>query len=399
MIDNLIKNKKDCMGCYACANICPQNCISMISDEEGFWYPKVEYPKCISCEQCIKVCPIINKQAVQNEPLAYACMNKNEAIRLDSSSGGVFTLIAEGIIEQGGVVFGAGFNDSLQVVHSCVETKEDLSMLRGSKYVQSRVGETYEQARVFLKQNRKVLFSGTPCQIAGLKSFLGKSYDNLLTVDIVCHGVPSPKVFEKYVAHQEKQSGSPARRIAFRLKNEGWKLFSVSFLFKNDTEYRKVFPQDLYMKAFLKDVCLRPSCYACAFKTLHRQSDITMADFWGIKNILPDMDDDKGTSLVFINSKSGKEMFDSLNDKMDYKAIDINEAVKNNPAAIRSASYNPNRNDFFKNLDRYEFDQLVKKYCSDKFQTRIKNKTRRIIIAILRKTNLIKLAKLIAGKN
>ena len=384
-----ITDKKDCMGCYACANICPQSCISMESDEEGFWYPEVDYDKCTECGLCIKACQIINKVTVQNEPSAYACINNNEAIRLESSSGGLFTLIAEQVIEDGGAVFGASFNENFEVEHSCVELKEKLVRLRGSKYVQSRIGNTYEQSKQLLKSGRKVLYTGTPCQIGGLKSYLGKSYDNLLCVDIICHGVPSPEVWKNYVDYRQGKAASAVQKISFRRKDDGWKRYSVSFLFKNNIEYRKTLDKDLYMRAFLKDVCLRPSCYACGFKTIHRQSDITLADFWGIQRMLPDMNDDKGTSLIFVNSKAGQTMIEQIEDKMKFKAVDINEAVKYNSAAIKSASSNPNRNQFFKELHKLNFNKLVKKYCRDKLPVRIKRKTKSVASAILKKLGII----------
>lgn len=374
MIDKELKTKKDCMGCHACTNICPKNCISMVSDQEGFLYPTVDYSLCIKCNKCVNVCPIINKVEVNNNPTAYSCINNDETIRLDSSSGGIFTLAAEKVIAQGGAVFGAGFNDEFEVEHSFVETKEKLSQIRGSKYVQSKIGDSYKKVKEFLDLEREVLFTGTPCQIAGLYSYLGKSYNNLLTIDIICHGVPSPEVWRKYVEFRETEAGAAAQRIAFRRKDEGWKLFSVSFLFENNTEYRQNLRKDLYMRAFLKDVCLRPSCYDCNFKGLNRQSDITLADFWGIQNVLPDMDDDKGTSLIFVNSKNGQEIFNSISCGIKFKEVDINEAVKYNSSAIKSVSKNPNRDYFFAELNNLEFNQLVNKYCTDKLDTRIKNK-------------------------
>jgi coenzyme F420-reducing hydrogenase beta subunit len=398
MIDLEIKEKKDCVGCYACFNICPQSCITMGNDKEGFWYPKVDYDICTECSLCMKVCPIINKVAVPNEPSAYACINNNETIRLESSSGGLFSLIAEQVIEDGGVVFGASFNKEFEVEHSYVELKQELEKLRGSKYVQSRIGKTYEQAKQLLKSGRKVLFTGTPCQIGGLKSYLGKFYSNLLCVDIVCHGVPSPVVWKKYVDYRQEKARSAAQRISFRRKDDGWKRYSVSFLFKNNTEYRETLDKDLYMRAFLKDVCLRPSCYACQFKTIHRQSDITLADFWGIQSMLPDMDDDKGTSLIFVNSKAGLAMIEQIADKMQLKEIDINEAVKYNPVAIKSVASNPNREEFFKELHKLTFDQLVKKYCTDKLSIRVNRKTKAILRKLLMKVGLLGLAKRFIGR-
>ncbi len=389
-----IVDKQNCCGCYACYNICPPKCIHMQPDVDGFWYPVVEIDECTECGLCEQICPILKEKSADNyQPLAYACINNNEAIRLESSSGGLFSLIAEQVIEDGGVVFGASFNKELEVEHSFVETKEELGKLRGSKYVQSRIGETYKKAKEILDLGRKVLFTGTPCQIGGLKSYLGKSYSNLLCVDIVCHGVPSPLVWKKYVDYRQEKAGSAVQRISFRRKDDGWKRFSVSFLFKNNTEYRETMDKDLFMRAFLKDVCLRPSCYACGFKTIHRQSDITLADFWGIQNILPDMDDDKGTSLIFVNSKAGQAIIEQIVDKMQYKEVDIVEAVRYNPAAIKSAVANPHREKFFEELDKLTFDELVKKYCTDKLSVRVKRKTKLVASAILKKLGVLGFAK------
>jgi len=371
----------------------------MQPDVGGFWYPIVGIDECTECGLCEQVCPILKEKSEDNyEPLAYACINNNESIRLESSSGGLFTLIAEQIIEDGGAVFGANFNENLEVEHSYVELKQELEKLRGSKYVQSKIGKTYEQAKQLLKSGRKVLFTGTPCQIGGLKSFLGKSYNNLLCVDIVCHGVPSPEVWKKYVDYRQEKARSTAQRISFRRKDEGWKRYSVSFLFKNNTEYRETLDKDLYMRAFLTNVCLRPSCYACRFKTIHRQSDITLADFWGIKSILPDMDDDKGTSLIFVNSKAGQTMIEQIADKMQFKEVDINEAIKYNPAAIKSVASNPNRGKFFKELYKLTFEELVKKYCTDKLSVRIKRRVKSLARAILKKLGLLGFTKRILGR-
>jgi len=383
-----IENKENCTGCYACLNICPEQCISMNTDDEGFWYPVVDNKSCIECGLCVKVCPLINKAEYSNAPIAYACINNALDIRLESSSGGIFTLIAEQIMASGGIVFGARFDDNFNVVHDYVETKEDLNSLRGSKYLQSKIRETYKEVEKNLKQGRNVLFSGTPCQIAGLNSFLRKTYDNLFTVDIICHGVPSPLVWHKYIEHREEIAGSKTREIAFRRKDEGWRQFSISFIFSNGKEYIKSYKNDLYMRAFLKDICLRPSCYNCQFKTLNRDSDITLADFWGIQNILPEMDDDKGTSLIFVNSKKGQEMLEKTKSSMTFKEVDINEAVSYNSAAIKSARYNPKRGDFFRDLDRMSFEHLVKKYCSDPVLTRIKRKIKLIIRSILKELGL-----------
>ena len=384
MIDKELKEKKYCVGCFACDNICPVNCVSMVCDEEGFWYPNVDYSKCTKCGKCIDVCPVINKKEFTNNPVAYACINKNGLIRLDSSSGGMFTLITEKIIDDGGVVFGAAFNDEFEVGHIYVKTKEALEKFRGSKYVQSKIGKTYKEVKDLLESGEKVLFSGTPCQVAGLKSYLKEDYDNLFSIDIICHGVPSPMVWQKYISYRENIAGSRTKRISFRQKNDGWKKYSVSFQFQNDTEYYEPLDKDLYMNAFLKNLCLRPSCYDYNFKGIQRISDITLGDFWGIQNLVPEMDDDKGTSLIFINSEKGNLIFDKIKDKCKYKKVDIINAIKNNTAAIKSVNKNPNREIFFENFDIMPFDKLVAKYCLEDKVVSISKKIKRIITKIKR---------------
>ncbi|WP_157882680.1 Coenzyme F420 hydrogenase/dehydrogenase, beta subunit C-terminal domain [Thermoclostridium stercorarium] len=388
-----IKEKEDCTGCFACSNICPENCIIMENDTEGFWYPTIDYGKCIKCKKCIKVCPVINKSIVNNKPVAFACYNKNNKIRYESSSGGVFSVIAEKVIHNGGIVFGAGFDENFSVKHSHAQKIEEIKHFRGSKYVQSCIGETYKQAKYFLKQGKQVLFAGTPCQISGLKSFLGLEYDNLLCIDIVCHGVPSPKVWKEYVKFREKKAKSRVKKISLRSKNKGWKQYSVLFMFENNTEYCETMDKDLFMKAFLKNICLRPSCYNCKFKTLHRQSDITLADFWGIQNILPEMDDDKGTSLIFINSMKGQAVFEEIKDSLVYKEVDIEQAVRYNSLAVKSAEYNIKRYAFFKELDKLPFDLLIKKYCKDPLAVIIKKLIKRTAYTVLKRIGLLNISK------
>jgi len=329
------------------------------------------------------------KAEVKNDPQAYACRNKDESVRLLSSSGGLFTLIAGQIISNRGVVFGASFGHDFTVSHSYAETMEELEGLRGSKYVQSKIGDTYKQIKGFLSQGQLVLFSGTPCQIGGLKAYLQNHYEKLFCVDIICHGVPSPKVWQKYVAYREKRAKSPTRRISFRRKDEGWKRYSVSFSFENNTEYLQTLDKDLYMQAFLRDICLRPSCYACNFKTLHRQSDITLADFWGIQHILPEMDDDKGTSLLLLNSNSGKKMFEGIKNQIAYQEVVMSHAIAYNQPAIKSALQNPKRKTFFKELDQMPFDKLVNRHCSDTAIVRAKKRVKFMVYSVLKSMGLL----------
>ena len=371
MID--ITKKEKCSGCSACASVCPQKCISMISDDEGFLYPQIDQDKCGDCKLCQRICPINSISNDDDTKInAYAAINKQIEIRRNSSSGGIFSLLAEEILCKGGIVFGAAFDDDFNVVHKKIEDIRDISKLRGSKYVQSIIGETFNEAERELKNNRLVLFSGTPCQISGLLNFLKKPYDNLLTLDFVCHGVPSPLLWNKYRDYRQQSVKSNLNGVFFRDKEYGWKNYSLRFLFDNDKSYHCKQSQDPYMQIFLKDLCLRPSCYNCKFKTEHRQSDITLADFWGIENILPKMDDDSGTSLVVVNSERGREVFNKLEDKMFVAAVSLENAIKYNSAMIKSAVRPKDRDNFMSDLHRLSFDKLHKKYCKVKLKIKLK---------------------------
>lgn len=389
MIDAAIKRKKDCSGCHACMNICPENCITMETDSEGFKYPVVDYDKCIRCGKCVRICPIINKKEVKREAKAYACINKDEVIREQSSSGGVFTLIAENIIDNGGVVFGAAFDDELELKHCYVECKEDLAKFRGSKYLQSQIGKTYKEAKEFLIKGRKVFFTGTPCQIAGLKSYLEKDYANLLCADIICHGVPSPAVFKEYLNFCENTFKKKVKRINFRDKSRGWHNFSMLVSFSSDKRICESTSENIYLKAFLNDVCLRPSCYDCQFKGLNRASDITLADFWGIEKVFSEIDDDKGVSLIFVNSLEGRNKFNELKDQMIYKEVEINKVLKRNISATRSAKLKSKRGKFMKKFNVLPFDVLVKKYCKEKLRRRVRRSIKAFFIGQLEKIGFL----------
>lgn len=380
-----IIDKSKCSGCHACASICPQNCIEMKVDDEGFWYPKINASTCINCGLCEKACPIIHNKhnLIKRTPDTYAAFNKNEDIRMNSSSGGMFTLIAEHIVNQNGVVFGACFDKEFNVIHNFVETIYDLHKFRGSKYVQSKIGDTYKKAKNFLDSGRLVLFTGTPCQIGGLYSYLRKDYDNLLTQDIICHGVPSPKAWKKYIDFREDIDKQKPTNIYFRNKDRGWKQFSMKFTY-SENSYCETLRGDQMMKAFLKNRCLRPSCYNCSFKNINRQSDITLADYWGISNVHPEMDDDKGTSLLILNSDKGKAIFEQIKDNTLHLKSDLNIAVKYNSAMIKSVANNKYRDKFMNNLDKYEFDKLVKKYCEPAFSSKCIRLAFRVVFKIKR---------------
>lgn len=369
-----IQNKTGCCGCHACAQICPQHCITMQPDAEGFLYPQIDETACIHCNLCEKVCPILQspQEPKDKTPVTYAAINRDEGVRSQSSSGGVFTLLAEYILAQGGVVFGAAMaDDQHSVRHIAVETPEGLAALRGSKYLQSTIGNTYGEAKQALQAGRKVLFTGTPCQIEGLKSFLqGKEYPNLYCMDVICHGVPSPLVWQTYVSEQETRAGAPVRRTFFRHKKYGWKTYALLLEFSNNKAYECVLSKDAFMQAFLQNACLRPSCHACHFKKLNRVSDITVADYWGVQNQQPDMDDDKGTSLVLLHSSKGQELLEAVRAELRLKQVQAEQALKANPAMTHSAAPHKNRQQFFANLGTIPFEQLVHKYARPPFTLR-----------------------------
>jgi len=360
---NCICNLSDCTGCGACSTVCPQNCISMKSDEEGFLYPQICNDQCIQCEKCKAVCPIINSlHATGDTNDAYAVNSKNELERTDSSSGGVFTLIAKYILSKNGVIFGAAFNGHFGVEHICIDNVEDISRIQGSKYVQSFIGDNYKKAKKYLDDGRMVFFTGTPCQVGGLLSYLGKKYDNLICQDIVCHGCPSPLVWEKYVEYLENKGKSKIVNFSFRNKKYGWKNFSVDVDYENGNKSTCPHKKDYFMRAFLKNLCLRPSCYTCSFKPLKRISDITLADYWGVSHAHAELDDDRGTSLVLINSAKGRKVFEAIREQTVYQMTSIEHAIKYNPAMVASVKRPDLRCDFMMNLKNIGFDYVRKKY-------------------------------------
>jgi coenzyme F420-reducing hydrogenase beta subunit len=392
-----ITDKKNCYACSACVEKCPKRCIILQEDKEGFLYPQVNKSICIECGICERVCPIINKGEKQTPLHIYASINKNDKIRINSSSGGLFTLLAEEVIKRNGVVFGACFDENWEVKHDHIETIEELAILRGSKYMQSRLENNFRKAETFLKQGRNVLFSGTPCQIAGLKRYLQKEYENLLTVDFICHGVPSPKIWRIYlkelIIRQKKAKNiffahprewkNVIQDIEFRSKSTGWKKYSftltlsktVSIEEKNTVSISSIYEKNIFMRAFLSDLILRPSCYHCHSKEGCSGADITIADFWGISLYSPSMDDDKGTSLVLLNTDKGIKYY-PYNQTTTIEQT-LEEATSNNSGWYTSCHPHPNRKKFFKRVDTgISLEKLVNKMLKPSLFVRVK---RRII--------------------
>lgn len=342
-----LKEEKNCCGCEACVQACALNCISMEMDEEGFWYPMVNQGQCVSCGACERACPILNSEEKPEEISVYAARCREDEIRSTSSSGGVFSMLARRILAEGGVVFGAAFEPDFSVHHTLTNTKADLEAMKGSKYVQSRIGDSYRQTEQMLKDNVPVLFTGTPCQIAGLHAFLGKAYGFLYTVEILCHGVPSSAVWKKYLQEREREVRSKVKTVTFRNKDLGWHQYSVHLWFNNKQTYKQIFHEDIFMKLFLKNICLRPSCYDCKFRESRSGADLTIGDAWGIEKWMPEMDDDQGTSVVIVNTEKGRQLMENIQSEAEIRQANAQSALENNPIYYKSVKPHPKRKQFF----------------------------------------------------
>lgn len=362
-----IINKVDCCGCNACGDICGKHAISFVTDNEGFWYPEVNNELCVDCGLCDKVCPIQNKaNHVERyaEPNVFAAYTKDEAIRLDSTSGGIHSMLALKMYEKDAYVGGAVYNSD----HTCSQivdnNPERLPEIRSSKYLQSNAEGVYKEIRSLLKEGKNVFFCGCPCQIHALYNFLGKEYENLVTCDFICRGVNSPKVFLKYMEMLERQYGAKATKIKFKNKKWGWHSFSMRVNFENGKEYCKDRYHDLFFIGYLQaGNFTRPSCYECHFKGFPQKADLTLADFWGIEKIDKTMDQDKGTSLVMVNSGKGQKLFDSIKEKIEWRQFTMDDARAGNPAMDGSlSSAKPNREAFFNDLDKLPFEEVAKKF-------------------------------------
>lgn len=401
MVD--VKDKHKCCGCAACMQTCPKHCITMQPDNEGFLYPQVDHTQCIECGLCEKVCPYLHEAKTSKPLKVLAAINRDEPVRMSSSSGGIFTSLAQYVIQNGGVVFGARFDNRWDVIHDYTDKVDGLSAFRGSKYLQSRVGDTFILARRFLKEGRTVLFSGTSCQIAALRRFLQKDYDNLLTADLVCHGTPSPLVWRIYLEEIIARKGdknsvshpltsdsklnalSTIRSIQFRNKCYGWKKYSFALKLskasaageQNTVLHSSIFTQDAYMQAFLDNVTLRPSCYCCPAKDGRSGADITLGDFWGIENVLPSFDDDKGTTLLLVNTDKGQEYINRL-------SIDTQEAPADSISRYNLSYYSPvaesvNRTFFFRMFRHFGFHKAWHLTISSNLLVRIFRKLYRYL--------------------
>ena len=372
-----IEEKDLCCGCTACYSVCPKNAIKMVRDNEGFLYPEVDKEKCVNCGMCKKVCPILNKAKLNEfKPRAYLFQNSNEEIRKDSTSGGIFTAIGEFTIKNNGIVYGAFFDDNFVVNHISVESTDELSKFRKSKYVQSNQNNCFKEIKQYLDNGKLVCYSGTPCQVGGLRAYLRKDYENLILVDIMCHSVPSPLVFEKYKRYiLKKMNANKILNINFRDKNKYGYKYSMMTIETDNGIYSQGIDTDPYLRAFFSDVSVRPSCYNCHFKTMKRVSDLTIWDCFNINEIDKSFDDDKGTTRVLVQSEKGQKLLENL-DNVRLKELDINIATKKVKEMTNSVNYNSKRKEFFENINA---DNVFEKYYPTNFKTKINSFVRKTL--------------------
>ncbi|MBQ7890383.1 MAG: Coenzyme F420 hydrogenase/dehydrogenase, beta subunit C-terminal domain [Erysipelotrichaceae bacterium] len=381
-----LANLTQCTGCTACSAVCPKQCIEMKKDAEGFLHPFVNSDQCIQCHLCEKVCPVLSDCSVNKViPSACAVISKDESIRLDSSSGGFFSELSTKILEDNGYIYGAAYNELFEVHHICVDNVNDLSKLRGAKYSQSNLGDTFIDIKTKLDQNIKVLFSGTPCQVAGLKSYLRKEYDNLICVDFVCHGVPSPMAWKEYIKYRSEldNQGELPVSINLRSKDTGWSKYTYSNLFeyKNGKKQYNSSSDSLFMKLFVGDYINRLSCSDCKFKGYSRVSDFTIGDFWGIWDIDPVMDDNKGTSVVLVQSEKGKKLLDEIKNNLIIKEVTLEQASQQNPSMLVSSSAKPNRSEVLEMIRDGRISECEKMFVvkAPSFTQKIKGKLSRLM--------------------
>lgn len=389
-------NKEKCCGCTACFNICPKNAIRMEEDIEGFLYPTIDKEKCIKCDLCNKICPIINKKNSVVNPKLYAIRCKNDQILEESTSGGVFTPIAEYVIKNKGVIYGVGYSkDSLVIEYQKVSKNENLKNLRGSKYVQSYLNDTFLLIKKDLMEGKLVLFVGNPCYVEGLMNFLQKKYDRLITIDFICKGVPSPKLWEKYKEYQTKKYNSKLRYAKFRNKTYGYHSGTMKLDFENGKNYYSSGRTDYFLKLFFSELTSRPSCYSCVFKKKEHISDFTIYECWNFQKLVKKIkDDDKGYTSVLVNSNKGQELLDKIEDKVEKYIIDKEESFKLDGIMLeKSAIPHKNRNEFYKKLQEESLENIVQQYIPITKKDKLIEKSK----MFLHKAGILRLIKKMKG--
>lgn len=375
-----VLEKSTCSGCSACVAACPKQCIKMEIDIEGFSYPVVDQSKCVNCGICDKTCPIRNPRSESPfKQESYVVQNRDKHVLAESTAGGAFTAIAKYVIKNGGVVFGAVLDDNLTVHHDCVNSEADLKRLRNSKYVQSFIGGTLNHVKSFLRQGKMVCFSGTPCQVEGLKRFLGKEYENLITVDVVCRAVPSPMVFSKYLELQERRLGSKVRNIRFRDKHYGYKYSTMNVTTDNNKgKYHQGVESDPWLRAFFSGLCLRPSCYDCKFKKRYRVSDFTIWDCFAVGRYSKELDNDKGATRLLIHTDIGRDIFKKISSEFIFEKIDPERIIEGTAEMFSCVEYNSRRELFMKDAAELDSEVLFNKYFPNTMKSKAEHAVRMI---------------------
>lgn len=376
---------ENCTGCFACYNSCPYNAIEMVENEEGFYYPDINN-NCTRCGVCQKFCPVISPIRYGDEfsPKFYAGWSKNDETRINSSSGGMFPELARYILENGGVVFGVAWNENLLPVHIKITDVNEIPRLMGSKYIQSNVGTAYKEVLSELRKGKTVLFSGTPCQVAGLNTFLkySKNRDNILTIGVVCHGVPSTLIFERYLEWIEKKYNKKVVGIEFRNKQQGWEKYRVVLRFNDGTKVQECHLLNPFYRGYLQNLYLRHSCYHCQFSTLPRYEDITLGDFWGVPK---ELKDEKGVSVVIANTPKGLRLLNTLKEigRIELVEVDMKTATQKNRRIVTGSFLIPkSRNQLLKDARKISFEELMKQYFKPPHPVTFR--IRRLIRSIIR---------------
>lgn len=372
-------DKKDCNGCGICTIGCPTNAIKMVEDNEGFFYPQIDEEKCIKCNKCKNICSNYNDS--KGNERVYMAINRNKDEVKKSSSGGMYYILAKYVIEKNGVVFGVEYGENLKVQHNYYETLEECQKFQGSKYLRSDIGDSYEKVKEFLNQDRYVLFTGTPCQCNALKTYLKKDYEKLIICDIVCHANPSQKVFDKYIKELEDKNGKKVVNVMFRSKENGWRNQTPIIEFE-DGEKKE---ENTYFKAFVSELLGRPSCHACKFATSKRVTDFSIADFWGIEKVLPDVkNDDTGISLLTVNSEKGRKIFSEV--KSDMETIEVDKEIAFDYNHGHNVEPHKNRQKFFDNLDSMPVIENMQKCLKVSIVKKVLRKCKRIARKILNRS-------------
>lgn len=382
-MDKVYDRKDKCCGCTACANSCPVGAIKMEVDEEGFLYPVIQKELCIDCNKCKSVCQIFQEKNIidtYQEPKVYACKNANKEEILESSSGGFSFVLARNIIELGGIVFGAIYGKNMKVFHKAIHTVDELEQFRKSKYVQSNLLDVFQQVKSLLDKQRIVLFSGTPCQIGGLYQYLGKDYEQLITIDLICFGVPSPKVFQEYCSWFEHKENERITTIDFRDKTEGWNKPSTKISTESGKEYRTESMKNEYYLVFNSHIAIRKACENCMYTNVKRYSDLSVGDYWGIEKYVPEYNTFPGVSKILVNTEKGNQMLELVKGNLEIQSMSLESAIR--PNLLAPLKLHEEREGFFEEFNKNGFYSAYRNYIWKKeehlFVYKIKNKLKRM---------------------